>query len=273
MTQSRAARAHDAGSRAASPGTATRVPSERDRWIISDPRVAGAPRRLLCLPYAGGGASIYRGWQERLGDGIEVCAVQLPGRESRLVEEPIASIERVVERLVEVIAEQLDRPLFVFGHSMGARIGFELARALRARHARGPQMLLVSGCAAPHLVLRTQRVHTLPDHELLEEIADMGGTPRDILANQDLMELYLPALRADFTVDEVYTFEPGEPLACPIHAFGGLQDQTVNLHELEAWKRHTTAGLELHTFQGGHFFPSERSAELLGLLRRILGLA
>jgi len=215
---------------------------------------------------------MYRTWQAGLGPEVEVCAVQLPGRESRLNEEPLSSFPLVVERLAEVLEARLDRPLAFFGHSMGARIGFELARTLRARHAVELEMLLVSGCAAPHLVPRTQRVHKLPDRELLQEIADMGGTPPEILANDDLMALYLPSLRADFTVDEVYTFVPGEPLSCPIHAFGGLQDQTVNLFELEAWRRHSSVGLELHMLAGGHFFLSEHELDLLALVRGALGL-
>jgi medium-chain acyl-[acyl-carrier-protein] hydrolase len=229
------------------------------------PRPA-ARLRLVCLPWAGGGASGYRDWPAHLPDDVEVVAVQLPGRESRLVEPPVSSMELLVARLAAGLVGQLDRPFALFGHSMGALIAFELAGRLRSM-GREPERLLVSGARAPHLPSRrTRDRHTLPDREFVSTVRELGGMPPEVLGSPDLLDLVLPALRADFALVETYTHRAGPVLHCPISAFGGVDDDDVAPGDLRAWSRHTTGPSRSHLLPGGHFFVNSSRGALLRIV-------
>jgi medium-chain acyl-[acyl-carrier-protein] hydrolase len=211
--------------------------------------------RLFCLPYAGSGASVYRPWADALPDTIEVCAVQLPGRENRLREPPFTAMSALVTTLTQELLPWLDRPFALFGHSMGAWISFELARALQQNHSQVPVHLFVSGRHAPQLPSRTPPIYTLPDAAFLAGVRDhYGGMPAAILDDAELLAFFLPLLRADITLVQTHTYIAGPLLTCPIAAFGGEQDPTVWHTELAGWYTQTRASFALHMFPGGHFY-------------------
>jgi medium-chain acyl-[acyl-carrier-protein] hydrolase len=242
---------------------AGRAPSPWTR--IVRPRPA-ARLRLICLPWAGGGASGYRDWPAHLPDDVEVVAVQLPGRESRLGEPPVTSMEPLVAGLAAGVRGQLDRPFALFGHSMGALIAFELARRLRSM-GREPVRLLVSGARPPHLPSRRARDrHTLPDQEFVATVRELGGMPPEVLDSPDLLDLVLPALRGDFALVEGYAWRAGPALHCPISAFGGVEDDEVGRDDLAAWSRHTTGSFRRHLLPGGHFFVNSSRESLLQIV-------
>jgi medium-chain acyl-[acyl-carrier-protein] hydrolase len=252
------------------------LPSAPDRWIARRAPAPAARLRLFCFPYAGGGASIYRGWQQSLPAEVDVCPVQLPGRESRIAEPPFDRIAPLAGALADALAPHMDVPFAFYGYSNGALIGFELARELRRRGMRMPEHLFAAACPAPHLPDRDPPIHALPDDELVAEIRRLNGTPEEVLRSEELMRLLIPLLRADAAIHETYVHEPEEPLDVPITAIGGTDDPKADRGEMEAWREHTRAAFALRMVPGDHFFihsaPSvvlrDLAQELHVLLRR-----
>ncbi|MNW43447.1 Linear gramicidin dehydrogenase LgrE [compost metagenome] len=226
--------------------------------------------RLFCFPYAGGGASVLSNWKRELPAHIHVCPVQLPGRESRMLEDPMDSVEAIVHSLVSEIVPFLHTPFAFFGHSMGALIAFETARQLHLKHHVAPIHLFVSGKTAPHLPYPRKSLHNLPDDQFKEELRLMQGTPEEVLQNDELMEIVMPHLRADFTAVESYVYRPGEVLPCPIAVFGGRQDHDVSVESLHAWQQHTNVPFQVQMLEGNHFFLHKQEQEVIGSVLREL---
>ncbi|MFJ7246790.1 thioesterase II family protein [Kitasatospora sp. NPDC098652] len=220
------------------------------RW---SPRPAAAVR-LFCLPHTGGGAGVYRHWATRLDPRIELRCVRLPGRESRFRERPYAGLDELVPALVDAVTPELDGPHAWFGHSMGALLAYEVCRELERRGLPRPVRLLVAGRRAPHLPDRAAPVHAAPTEQLLAHLAELNGTPDELLQHPGLLGTVLPMLRADFSVSETYRWRPGPELAVPVSVFGGTDDPVADLAELTAWRLHTSAGCTVRQFPGHHFF-------------------
>jgi medium-chain acyl-[acyl-carrier-protein] hydrolase len=251
------------------------TPPSADRWVVRPRPRPRARLRLFCFPYAGGGASIYRSWPDELPEQIEVCAVQLPGREARMHEQPFDRLPPLIEALAQALEPRLSPPFAFFGHSMGALISFELARRLRALGRPGPAHLFVSGRIAPQVPRRRPPVHALPEPEFVEQVQRLNGTPDAVLHHKELRELVVPRLRADFAINETYSYSAEPPLACPISAFGGLEDDRAPEEELAAWQLQTRGAWALRMFPGDHFFIRGAQAALLQALsldlRRLTG--
>ncbi len=230
------------------------APARRDPWIVR-PRPVDNPRlRLFCFPYSGGGASQFARWPAELPADIEMCAVQLPGREQRVSERPFSHMGSLIQELQRVLEPYFGVPFAFFGHSLGGFISLDLARTLRRQGRRGPVHLIVAGSRAPQLPNRLPELHRLPDAELIDGLRRYEGTPEEALRDADLMRLLLPMIRADFSLTETneYTEEP--PLDVPISVFGGLTDPVVERFELTAWRDHSTRPTTLRMLPGGHFF-------------------
>jgi len=223
--------------------------------------------RLFCFPYAGGGSVIFHGWQASLPPQIQVCPVQLPGRENRLSERPFDRLEQIVETSMRALAPYMDVPFLFFGHSMGALISWEIARSLRSAGRPGPRLLAVAAYRAPHLARLLPPIHRLPDSVFFEELAKRyDGLPATIAGDPELRRLFLPLLKADLAVIETYTHVTGDPLDCPISAFGGLDDPQVPQNDLASWSVHTRAAFKLRMFPGSHFFLKACRSPLLQAL-------
>lgn len=242
-------------------------------WLACPKPNPGAAVRLFCFPYSGAAASIYYPWAEMLPPSIEVCPVQLPGHGTRLREPLATRLTPQVEALAAGLAPACDRPFAFFGHSMGALLSFELARHLRRQGKPGPIHLFVSGHGAPHLPDRNPPLHQLPDDQFVAKLRELNGTPEEVLRHQELLQLLIPVLRADFAVCETYVYQPEPPLDCPISAYGGLGDGYVNREELAAWQEQTTGRFSLRMFPGDHFYlntPTNRAHLLMALARELL---
>jgi medium-chain acyl-[acyl-carrier-protein] hydrolase len=221
-------------------------------WIV---RTEKYPQlRLFCFPYAGGGASIFRLWSRYLPEEVEVCPLYLPGREHRLKEPAFDDMTALVRKLTEVLEPYLDIPFAFAGHSMGGLICFELARQLRREQLPEPRQLFISAQRAPQLPSRHDPIYQLPDAEFLASLYRLGGTPQAVLENEELMQIMLPMLRADFTLYNTYVYTPEAPLDCAISAFFGEQDHLVSSEELAAWREHTCGTFVLRGIPGNHFF-------------------
>jgi surfactin synthase thioesterase subunit len=240
------------------------------KWFSVRPARGVAALRLFCFPHVGAGSSAFNLWQPACMPGnVELWTVRLPGREQRLSEKPFRRMEPLVEALYEAMAPQLSGRFAFYGHSLGAVVAFEMARKIRRQGGQGPIRLLVSAHTAPQVGLSRPPFHTLPDKEFVDALRRLAGTPQEALENEDLMGLMMAALRADFEVDETYSYEEGPPLECPISAFGGIDDPDVSQADLEAWRTQTSQQFSLHMMEGDHFFIF-RSPEFLARLSQEL---
>ena len=245
---------------------ACRAQSLTGNWVLCQKSDSRALLRLFCFPYAGGSASIFREWAQRLPASVEVCAIQLPGRGSRMLEPAITKIPRLVKAIAPALVPYLDKPFAFFGHSMGNLISLELARYLRKKMKIEPVHLFVSGSRAPQLPNTEPKSYDLPEAGFMNYLRRLNGTPTEILEHPELMELMLPVLRADFELVQTYAYTPDEPLACPITAFGGSLDKEVGRRRLQAWREQTATHFSLNMIPGDHFFIHASQTLLLAAL-------
>ena len=201
---------------------------------------------------------------------VEVCPVQFPGRGTRLKEPSFTRLSPLVEALAEALVPLLDKPFAFFGHSLGALVGFELARQLRRQSGIQPVRLFVSADRAPQIPSRYGPIHALPEADFLVELGRLNGIPEKVLEDAELMQIMLPIIRADVAVYETYAYASEPPLDCPISGFGGLQDQRVSRADLEAWREQTSAFFSLRMFPGDHFYLNTAQSPLLQLLSQEL---
>ncbi|MDJ0732590.1 MAG: thioesterase II family protein [Nostocaceae cyanobacterium] len=225
-----------------------------DSWITTPKANPQADLRLFCFPYAGGSSIIFRRWLDKVPGNIEICPIELPGRGTKIKLAPLNKLELIVEALALQIQPYLDKPFAFFGHSMGGLISFELVRLLRKKYSMMPNHLFISARCAPQIPNSEPPIHALPESDFIAELRRYNGTPEAVLENQELMQLFMPILRADFAVLESYIYHPAPPLECPISVFGALEDHKVSVEKLEAWREQTNSYFSLDMLSGDHFF-------------------
>ncbi|MEU8965666.1 alpha/beta fold hydrolase [Streptomyces sp. NPDC048491] len=242
------------------PGTSAWI-----RRFHTGPR--GAPA-LVCLPHAGGSASYFFPVSRRLSSVADVLAIQYPGRQDRRREPCLDSVDALADALTEELRPLRGVPLVLFGHSLGATVAFETARRLEAEGA-APLALFASGRRAPSTV-RDERVHLKDDEALIADIARLDGTHDQVLGDEEVMRMILPAIRADYRAAETYRYVPGPALTCPVTVLTGDADPHVTSEEAHAWRRHTTGAFEVEVFPGGHFFLNSHAPAVMTLIEACL---
>ena len=243
------------------------IANDGSPWFRLRKPQPNAKIRLFCLPFAGGAATTYRSWQSFLGEQVEVCPIQLPGRENRFREAPFRRMSPLLEALGKVLMPYLDLPYCVFGHSLGAIIGFELCRFLDKR-GRAPEILMVSARKPPELPVDVT-LHDKPLSQLLGRIRELGSTPNQLLEDPDWLKLLEPLIRADFEIHETYQYQVLPKLRCPLVAFGGLDDSEVSSSQLAAWSQVTDGFFRMQMFSGGHFYINETTSVLHAVKREL----
>ncbi|QKW22415.1 thioesterase [Kitasatospora sp. NA04385] len=240
------------------------------RWFRRYPVSQGpATRRLVCLPHAGGAAGTFHGWAEHLGAGVELLAARYPGRQERIAEECLTSMEDLADAVTAALLPLLDLPLHLFGHSMGATLGYEVALRLEREHGVSPAGLYVSSRKAPHRVTPNP-AHLGGDREVLDELRSLGGTEMRVLDDPDLFELLMPAIRADFRIVGTYPARPVRRLGCPVSGYVGDRDTGITPADMAAWADAAPGPFDLRVFPGGHFYLTEhREALVRDLAARI----
>ena len=245
---------------------------ERSPWFLVPNPNPQAAWRLFCLPFAGGGASTYRPWGRALAaHPVEVCAVQPPGRENRIIEEPCTTMPALVEEIAQAMQPLLDRPYALFGHSMGATVAFELSHTLHQRGLPMPRHLFAAGALAPDADDPDEPLHRIVgDDAFVTAVARrFGGVPQEVLEHAELRALIAPALRADLAIHETRRHIPRGPLEVDITAYGGVHDHKVSAKALQRWGIHTARRFTWRLFDGGHFFVQDaHTAVLTDLLER-----
>ncbi|MEU6827993.1 alpha/beta fold hydrolase [Nocardia beijingensis] len=247
--------------------------STDSEWLRTLRSDAVVRHHLLCFPPGGGSATAYRDLAQRFGAGVAVCAVQYPGRQDRLGDDLITDLLALADRIArEVLARGRKEPLSLFGHSMGATVAFETARALE-RAGQPVRTLFVSGRPAPTFE-ETKRLHLASDDDLIDDLVLLATDPAPLemlRTEPGLAELVLPAVRADYQAVETYRYRPGEPLRADIAALVGTEDPTMRPEQADEWRAHTSGGFDRATFPGGHFYLDEHGPQVADFVGRHLG--
>ncbi len=211
------------------------------------------PRRLFCLPPAGAGASLFYPWIDASTPDIEVCPVSLPGREDRLREPLPQSIPALADALAPVLAPLLDRSYAILGYSMGALLAYELVLRWRAAGLSQPDMLLALAARAPTVAFRREPpMHLLDKAAFRKMLEELGGTPSEVLANEDAMSLFEPILRNDLRISESYERATAVVLDCTIHAVHCRRDTLVQEADVAAWAGCTRKQFHMHVLDLAH---------------------
>jgi surfactin synthase thioesterase subunit len=227
--------------------------------------------KLFCIPYAGGSAEIYQKWKKDLNEEIELELIELSGRGKRSGESLYDKLENAVEDVYRIITSGMNgRPYAIFGHSMGNLIAFEVCHKMIEQGQQLPFQIFFSGRGAPNSQRRKEDIHLLPDPEFKKKLRELGGTPEDVLNNEELLNYFLPIIRADFKIVEQYRYVPRtHKLKSNITIFNGTRDD-IRLDELIEWRNHTDKVCTFYNFRGGHFFINEYANELVQVINQSL---
>lgn len=234
-------------------------------WLVPIASTEKNSLRLFCIPYAGGGASVFRKWKEFLAPNIELFAIQLPGRESRYSEPPIQDIDFLVKEIANSIMNLGSGPFAIYGHSLGASLAFELTLELE-KNGFYPKYLFVSGRQSPGLVSLRSPIGHLPDDQFLNELAQYKSTPPEILQNHEFIKMLLPMLKADFSIAERYSHQPNKKVLADLIAIGSNKDIWLLPNSLEGWNNYTTGRFSTKWFDGGHLYLNENTQLLVEFL-------
>lgn len=239
-------------------------------WLPFRRSPVEAPVRLLCFPFAGGGAATFRTWGKRLGPGFDVCAFEPPGRGTRFTEPAHRRMADYVDAVMPTVTALTEQRFVLFGHSMGAMVALECAKRLH-RMGRAPALMVLS--AYGKLPSSRKPIHQLPREELVKALHAYGGSPAEVLANEEMMEVLLPMLRADFELVETYAYQDDTSFSFPLLVVGGDDDPYFPASSLEPWRTITTGAFSFKMFPGGHFYLREAENELLATLREAIPAA
>lgn len=238
-------------------------------WYLEYKKNPSASVRLFCFHHSGGGASSYYPWIDYLSPNIEMIAIQLPGRENRFTEPLNNRVGDIVSQLSTRFAVYTDKPFFVFGHSLGALISFEFTKSIHQLYSIYPFHMIISATKAPHLPFRMRNLSRLNDKDLKEQLKIYNGIDERILNDDELLDLFLPIVRSDFSIYENYSYYESKPLPCDILAFSGINDKTVTPEEILAWDKYTEGKFEYLSFPGGHFFLRDKQKRILEIINQV----
>lgn len=236
-------------------------------WLPSVDTRPSMRLRLLCFAHAGAGATPFLRWGAAMPEDVAVCPVRRPGREGAYAEPALRDTRAIVDATMRALRALPPCPTALLGHSFGGVLAYEVARAMEAA-GDAPELLIVSATPAPQIVRSLPRLADLPDERFVREVdARYGGIPDEVKAAPELLELLLPPLRADMAAYEAHRHEPGPPLRCPILAFRGRDDRTVDPQSLARWRELTDRAFEARELPGGHFFAYDRASGFLAAVR------
>lgn len=240
--------------------------------LIYIPKIkSNASLRLICFPYAGGSSATFMSWSSLLPADVELAVVQLPGRGVRLVETPYQAMDELVQNLLVAFEKLSHKPFIFYGHSMGARVAYELMLKLHRFQYRLPVHFVASGSVAP-FVPREDQTYNLPDDQFIEKLNRLNGTPKEVLSNPELIQLMLPALRADFRIIDTYCNKQKLVTPTKLSVLAGDKDEEVEQKELEGWFQLFESNTGIDWIPGDHFFVDKNRTDTLKVVNNILKL-
>lgn len=253
--------------------TMTGTSTETGAWVRRYHPAGSAATRLICFPYAGGSAGYYFPVSRALSPQTDVLAVQYPGRQDRRGEPCVEDLHKLADLVTAELRPWLDRPVTLFGHSLGATLAYEVALRLD-KDGIVPLGLFASARRAPSCHRENERVHLGTDDELIAKLKEMSGTDQRVLADEELLRSVLPAIRGDYKAIESYRHRPGDgPVSCPVLVLTARDDDEVTPEEARAWSGHTSGAFTRREFSGGHFYLNAHAAEVIGMIREHLASA
>jgi pyochelin biosynthesis protein PchC len=243
-------------------------------WLMVPSRRPAARRRLVCLPHAGGSASVFRGWDQLLSPSVELQLVQYPGRANRRREPLVSAMAPLAEAIAEAIAQEQWEETFLFGHSMGAAVAFEVTRMLEASGRKPPRLLFVSERG----FLTADAADAAGDGDSLEQgicrsLQDMGGPHAEAMKHPELREIYLPVIRNDFVLMKEYRPVPVPPISAQIVAIHGDRGNRADARQIAAWAAATTGGFCTHQVRGDHFYLMREPGQAVNIAQTHMGVA
>ena len=221
---------------------------------------------LVCVPFAGAGASFFHPWREPAGGRWRLIPVELPGRERRFMEEPYRNVAEAARNTVDAVADAIGDGgrAVLFGHSLGAVLAYELVHLLSARDVH-VERLVVSGSPGPW-TQRERRATGLPDEEFLARVEEFAGFRHEALDHPEMREMILPVLQADCEMHENYVPSTDDPVSVPICSLRGSVDGLVSAEQAQEWQKATTAGFSSAEFPGDHMYLVDRAREVLDVI-------
>jgi medium-chain acyl-[acyl-carrier-protein] hydrolase len=231
----------------------------KNKWFVIPKPNLTADLKLICFPYAGGSSSTYFPWIKWLPDNVELIIIQAPGRGARIDESAYSDMQTLIKNLIEFIPHILNKPYVFFGHSLGSRIAFELMNQLSILNYAIPHHFIASGSKGPHHISTKEPTYNLPHDKFIDELKLLNGTPQAVLENKELMELFLPLLKADFEIADKYYYQGNTRFNCPISVLGGEEDVEISLSDLCSWGIFFKNDADIHILPGNHFFIDNNS--------------
>lgn len=227
--------------------------------------------KLFCLPYAGGTASIYNKWKNKIGNNIEIIPVELPGRGKLFDEKLKTHMNQMVDFTFHSIVNELDCESYAFfGYSMGSMIAYELIRKIERMGYCPPIHAFFSAKQAPHIERNDKKLHVLEENEFLEEIMKLGGTPKEVIENRELLDIFVNILKADYQVVETYKHYLMESkINCDITVLYGNRDKYL-FEEIKEWEKLTNMSSDFFEFDGGHFFINDKLDRIIDIVNMAL---
>ncbi|CAH9063966.1 Linear gramicidin dehydrogenase LgrE [Pseudoalteromonas holothuriae] len=223
------------------------------QWLYIPKPNPQATLKLICFPYAGGSARSFSDWQNTLPHYVELIMISMPGRGSRFSEPPADCMDILTNTLLDELTPHLNADTIFYGHSLGARVAFEIQLKIKKRGLQGPCHFIASGSANPGKDRSDKNVYLLNDADFIEELKSLNGTPPAVLENEELMALFMPVLRADFKLADTYRYTGPEQLSCNISVFAGKKDEISEQAQLD-WQNYFSSNFSFEYFEGDHFF-------------------
>ncbi|MEU7136259.1 alpha/beta fold hydrolase [Streptomyces sp. NPDC046261] len=241
----------------------------RNRWLRFLSNRPGSRARLVCFPHAGGAAGYYQAWPRHIPSEVDVVAVQYPGRQDRLGDPPVTDMRTMAESVAAALQPLADRPMAFFGHSLGSAVAYETARVMEGLMGSPPAILFASARMAPHAA-KLSDLSRQGDAALIAHLTELGGMAPEILADEELLGLVMPAIRADYRLLEDYRPTRLARLSTPVAALVGTDDKAVDARSAATWSDATREFLGVSEFPGGHFYPDACLERLSGEITRHL---
>lgn len=231
--------------------------------------------KLFCFPYAGGSSAIFSRWKSYIGPDVEIRAIELAGRGKRIHEAHYNDFNEVINDVFSLIIDEIkgNDDYAFFGHSMGAKIAYELTQKILRKGLPRPGHIFFSGRGAPYVLGQDEKeYHKLPDEEFKEEVIKLGGTPKEFFEHPELLEVFLPLLKNDFKLAaREINGEKISPLPCDITVLLGKEEELTS-EQIDSWKNYTIGNCTIHYFNGGHFFINEKVEEVVGKINNTIQL-